>query len=91
MGTRIRSFKEYLIVDHDKEFYLNIVSTFVMKVLSLTEKSKKKQSLPSSPRIKQIQAGWKGKFDIMKSLKEKCTLLKDKKSVIFFKVSNSIS
>ena len=61
-----------------------------MKVLSLINEARKKQSLPSSSIIKQIQAGWKGRIDILKSLKEKCTLLEDIKSAMFFKVSNPI-
>lgn len=53
MDTCIKSFKEYLTTDmnRDEIFYLNAVSTFVMKFLLLIEEAKK-QSLPSSPRIK---------------------------------------
>lgn len=42
--THIKSFKEYLTTytNHDEEFHLNIVSTFVMKDLSHTEESIKK-------------------------------------------------
>ena len=57
-----------------------------MKVHSLTKEARKKQSFPLGPKAKQIQAGWKGRIDILKSLKEKSTLLEDKKSTIFFKV-----
>ena len=46
--------------------------------------------MPSIPRIKQIQASWKGRIDILNSLKEKSTLLEDRKSAIFFKVFDAI-
>ena len=83
---------ECLTVDtnSDEEFYIVIVSTFVTNVMPLTDKSRKKNPLPFSPKIWQIQAGWKGRIDIMKSLKEKWTFQEDKKSVIFFKISNAI-
>ena len=40
--------------------------------------------------IRQIQVGWKGRDDIMKTLMEKVTLLEDWNSSIFFKVSDAI-
>jgi hypothetical protein len=67
------------------------MSTFLTKVLSVTDEARMKQSLPSIPKIKQIQSGWKGIIDIMKSLKESWTLLEDKKNSIFFKVSVAIT
>lgn len=93
MGTHIRSFKELLTSDikHDEDFFLNYVSTFALKVQSLTEEAGKKQSLPTIPRIKQIQSGWKGGVDIIKSLKENATLLEDTKSAIFFKLCDAIN
>ena len=53
-GTNIKSFKELLTVNTncDEYFYLNHVSTFVLKVQSLIDEVIKKQSLPSIPRIK---------------------------------------
>ena len=60
-----------------------------MKILSLTEEARKNQSLPSISRIKQVQSSWKGRIDILKSFKERCTLMEDKKSPIFFKLSDS--
>lgn len=49
MGTCIKSFKEYLTIDtnHDEEFYVGDVSTFVTKVMSLTDEAKKKKSYQS--------------------------------------------
>ena len=67
------------------------MSTFVMKDISLTEEARKKNSLQFSPKIKQIQASWKGRVDILKSLKAKSILLEDKKSAIFFKVVDAIN
>ena len=92
MGTRIKSFKYLLEFDlqHDENLSLNHVSTFSLKVQSLTEESKKTQSLSTFPRIRQIQVGWKGRVDILKSLMEKATLLEEWKSSIFFKLSNDI-
>ena len=43
------------------------------------------------PKIKQIQDGCKGRVDILKSIKEKSTLLEDWKSFIFFKVSDVVN
>ena len=93
IGARIKTIKEFLITDtnRDKEFYLNHVFTFVMKVISPIEECRKKKSLPSSPRVKEIQAGWKGRIDILKSLKEKCALLEDRKSDMFFKTYDAIA
>lgn len=85
MGTCIGYFNEYLIVDknRDEGFSLSTISKFVTKVMSLIDEAKKNKYFPSSPRIKQIQAGWKGMIDIMKSLKEKCMFLEDKKISTF--------
>lgn len=85
MGTGIQSFKEYLTINtnRDEEFYVGVMSTFVTKVMSLTDKAGKKQYLHSNPRIRQIQVGWKGRIDIMKSLKDKYMLLEDKKNTTF--------
>ena len=47
--------------------------------------------LPSNPRIRQIQEGWKGRIDRMNYLKEKCTSLEDKKSTSFFKAFDAIA
>ena len=77
--------------NQDEDFYVSRVSTFFLKVQSLTKEANKKHSLPSIPRIKQIQASWKGKIYILKSLKETTTLLEDRKNTIFFKVDNSIT
>ena len=38
-----------------------------------------------------IQDGWKGRIDILKSLKENTKLFEDRKSGIFFKVSYAIN
>ena len=56
MGTRIRSFKEYLTTDtnQDEEFYVGAMSAFVTKVMSLTNDTRQKYSLPYSPRIIQM-------------------------------------
>ena len=51
---------------------------------SMIDESKKRMSFPSIPRIIQIQVGRKGRIDIMKSLKEKCMSLEDKKNATFF-------
>ena len=93
MGTHIGSFREYLIVntDQDEDFQVCVISTFVTKVTSLANEDKKKHCLPSSARIKQIQVGWKGRIDITKYLKEKCTFLEDKKSATFFKIYDVVS
>ena len=92
MGIRIKSFKDLLASDlqHDENLFLNHVSTFALKVSSLIEEDMKKQSLQTFPRIKQIQAGWKGRVDILKPLMENVTLLEDGKSAIFFKVFDAI-
>lgn len=92
IGTCIHSFKEYLAsyINHDEEFYVGFISTFVAKVTSLTNKSMKNEYFPSNFKIKQIQAGQKGRIDIMKSLKEKCSPLKGKKSATFFKITDSM-
>ena len=74
-----------------KIFYLNHVSMFVLKVQYLIGEAIKKQSLLSMPRINQTQVGWMGIIDILKSLKEKATLIEDMKSSIFFNVSNDIN
>ena len=54
IGTHVCSFKEYLTSDinRDEEFYVGVVSTFVARVMSLTNEAIKKQSLPSNLRIK---------------------------------------
>ena len=72
MGTCRQYFKEYLTVDTnwDEEFYVGVVSTFVTMVIYLVDEVKKNKYLPSNPRIRQIQAGWKGRIDIMKYLEE---------------------
>ena len=58
--------------------------------MSLIEENRRKQSFPSSPKIRQIQEGWKQRIDMTKSLKEKWMLLEDRKSVTFFKVIDAI-
>lgn len=81
-------FKDYLIVDTnwDEEFYVGALSTFGTKVMSLIDEARKKQYLPSSPKISQIKVGWKGRIEIMKYMKEKCASMEDKKSATFFKI-----
>ena len=92
MGTHIRSFKEYLAsyINREEEFYVGDVPLFVSRSMLLINESRKQQYFPSNFRIRQIQVGWKGRIDIMKSLKKKCSPLEDKKSVMLFKISDAI-
>ena len=92
MVTHIKSFKDLLAsnLKHDDNLFLNHVATLSLKVQSLIKEAKKRRSLPTLPRIKQIQASWKGRVDILKSLMEKVTLLEDRKSAICFKVYDAI-
>ena len=92
MGSCIKSFRYIMASDlqHDENLSLNHVATFSLKVQSLIEESRERQSLPTLPRIKQIWFGCKGSIDILKSLMEKATLLEDQKSAIFFKVFDVI-
>lgn len=54
IGTRIHSFKEYLVsyIKGDEEFYVKFVSTFMAKVASFTDEARRKQLLPSNFIIK---------------------------------------
>ena len=92
MGTRIISFKDIMAFDlqHDDNFSLNHATIVSLKVQSLTEETRKGHSLPTLPKITQIQVGWKRRVDILKSLTEKVTLPEDQKSAIFFKESNVV-
>lgn len=73
MGTRIKSFNDLLAsnLKNDENFFINHVTTFSLKVQSLIEEARKRESLPTFSRIRQIQDGWKGRVDIPKSLIEK--------------------
>lgn len=61
------------------------------KAKSLTEEAWRRQALPFGPRIRQVQVRWKGHIDILKSLKGKATLLEDRKSMVFFKLSDAVN
>ena len=88
----ICSFREYLIanIKSNEEFYVGVVSIFVAKATLMTNEERRKQSLPSNFRIKQIQAYWKGRIGILTSLKERCSPLEDRKCVMSFKIIDDI-
>jgi hypothetical protein len=80
-----------LVVDiiNDEELYVGVVSTFVARVTSMMDEARKKQSIPSNFKIKQIQVGWKGWIDILRSLSERCSPLEDIKNDTFFNINDA--
>ena len=52
---------------------------------------RKKKSIPSNYRIQQIQAGWKGRIYIMRSVSERCSPIEDIKSANSFNITNIIA
>lgn len=92
IGTHIHSFKEYLVenIRSDEEFHVDVVSTFVAIATSMNDEARRRKYLPLKFIMKQIQEGWKGKIDILRSLKERYSPLEDKKSTLLFKITNAI-
>jgi hypothetical protein len=53
-GSRLHSFKEYLRADYenDEYFYKNELTTFILKIMNMTELKRKEKNFPSQSRVK---------------------------------------
>ena len=93
VGIKIRNFGDILSIDleHGQDFIVGLLSTFIANMESLIEEVRRRKGLPNVKIHSQIQARWKGHVDILKELKEKATLLEDKKRTIFFKVFDVVN
>jgi pyruvate-formate lyase len=60
LGSRMTNLRQYLQVDleNDEEFYKGDITTFSMKVSSMSEFKRKEEDLPSPVHIKQLKACW---------------------------------
>ena len=75
----------------DEEFYVGVVSNSMARVISMINEPRKKQYLTSNFIIKHIQVGWNGMIDILRSLKERCSPLEDRKTETSFKIIDTIT
>jgi hypothetical protein len=68
LSLRIQNTREYLNsnLKNDEGFYTDRVVMFAMKVLAMTEKTKKQENLPSPSRIKQLKSCWMEIINVLK-------------------------
>jgi hypothetical protein len=81
------NFREYLLDDleNDEEFYKGVVSTFVSKVSSVSELTRKEEDLPSLVRIKQLKACWIKGIKSLKEMLSDCDTISVKNGDLYLK------
>ena len=92
MGIWLRNFGDILSVDleSDQVFIVGHLATFIASIISHRGRVKKER-LTNVQRLRQIKVGWKGHVHTSKTLEERTVLLEDKKSTVFFKVSDVVN
>jgi hypothetical protein len=87
-GSRLHSFKEYLQVDYenDEGFYKNELTTFILKIMNMTELKIKEENFPSQARVKQLKACWIKKIKTLKELLEECSEVLSKREILYQKL-----
>jgi hypothetical protein len=73
-------------LENDEVFYKGVVSTFSTRVSSLTYAHRRENKLPSSTRMKHINACWLRRLKILREMIGELDVLKSKRGDIFFKL-----
>jgi hypothetical protein len=88
-GSKLHSFKDYLQDDYENEegFYKDVVTTFILKVMNMTELKIKEENFPSQARVKQLKACWIKKIKTLKELLEECNEVISKRETLYQKLT----
>jgi hypothetical protein len=83
--SRTHVFHEYLKDDlkNEEVFYLDVVVHFGVKVSNMTELRRREEDLPSSSRIKQLNACWKEKIKILNNIVQTCSQAISRREELF--------
>jgi hypothetical protein len=73
-GSRVHAFLEYLHVDlkNEEGFYLDVVVPFGIKVTNMSKLKIRDEDLPSTSRIKQLNACWIEKIKNLNNIVQAC-------------------
>jgi hypothetical protein len=70
LGLRIQNIMEYMNSDlkNDEGFYTDGFVMFSMKVLTMTEQTRKQENISSPSHIKQLQSCWMERINVLKGM-----------------------
>jgi hypothetical protein len=87
-STRVLHFKEYLqkYLENDEGFYKEVVGTFLVKVLSLSDLHGRDKNIPSKTHMKQINACWLKIIKFLREMLSECDVINTKRGDVFLKL-----
>jgi hypothetical protein len=71
---------------NDEGFYTDGVVMFTTRVLTMTEKTRKKENIPSLSHIKQLKSCWMEQINVLKGLITQLTDLSRRKNEAYLKI-----
>jgi hypothetical protein len=88
LASKMANLKKYLEVDLqiNEGFYKEAITTFVIKVSSMTEHKIKEEYLPSPTRIKQLKACWIKRIKCLKEILDDLDILSVKRGECYLKL-----
>jgi hypothetical protein len=88
LGSRMTNLRQYLQVDleNDEELYKGDITTFFMKVSSMSELKRKEEDFPSLVHVKKLKACWIKRIKCLKDILVDCDTLSVKRGESYLKL-----